>query len=220
MIPSHRRFPRLLVLLPVVLFSACAVGGTIHMPGDLARPSDTSSAPVVAPAGPASVVLVDFVDNVASGKEIGRDYLHSRSISWNGSRGKGVTDLVEAIMKERGISVRRVATAADLPADASTKIGGTVGEFRVEARRAAWWKLVQVSGAVGVRVEASTSALTLWTTDVAADTVFDDIFVTPDTIYSSMNTAANLVAEEAVRRLVEKGVLVLPPQPPQVIPSK
>lgn len=199
-----RAFRTLLLFVgPCLVLSACAAGSSLHVPGDLARP-----ARAVAPAaGAPQAVVADFSYAAAPGGVVGRDFDRVRPIVWKGEPGKAMADLVAGVLRESGVSaVRRGADAQGVEA-VPVRISGVVRRFEVNTRR---------TGGLSVVTEATVSlTVTAQGTDlsgpseqtVTSSTSLRDLFVTPDDLREALRSAANGVAEEAARKLLEAKVV-------------
>jgi len=193
----------LLFVGPCLVLSACAAGSSLHVPGDLARPARA----VAHAAGAPQAVVADFSYAAAPDGVVGRDFDHVRSIVWKGEPGKAMADLVAGALGESGVAaVRRGANAQGAEA-VPVRISGVVRRFEVNASR---------TGVLGVVTEAT---VTLTVTaegpglsgpleeTVTSSASLSDLFVTPDDLREALLSAANAVAEEAARKLLEAKVV-------------
>ena len=192
----------LLFVGPCLVLSACAGGSSLHVPGDLARPSRA-----VAPASAApQVVVADFSFAAAPGGVVGRDFDSVRPIVWKGEPGKAMADLVAGVLRESGVAaVRRGADAQGAEA-VPVRITGVVRRFEVNARRTGLSVVTEATvsltvaahgpGQYGPSEQSVTSSVSL-----------RDLFVTPDDLREALMSTANAAAEEAARKLLEAKVV-------------
>jgi hypothetical protein len=193
----------LLFVVPCLVLSACAAGSSLHVPGDLARPTRA-----VAPAaGAPQAVVADFSYAAGPDGVLGRDFDRVRPIAWKGEPGKAMADLVAAVLGERGVATVRRGVDAQGAGGVPVRISGVVRRFEVNTRR---------TGGVTVTTEATVS-VTLTAEGpglsgpsehtVTSSASLDDLFVTPDDLREALMSAANAVAEEAARKLLEAKVV-------------
>jgi len=203
-----RAFRTLLLFVgPCLILSACAAGSTMHVSGDLTRPAGA-----VAPkGGPPQAMIADFAFSADPYGVIGRDFDRARTIAWNIEPGKAMADLVAAALGERGVAtVRQGADAKDaevLP----IRVSGVLRRFEVNARRTGNLTVVTegtVSLTVTVEGPAVSGKLERTVTSTASSS---DLFVTPDDIRDVLMSAANTIAEEAARTLIEAKVVTPSP---------
>ena len=199
-----RAFRTLLLFVgPCLVLSACAAGNTLHVPGDLARPART-----VAPAaGAPQVVVADFSYAAAPDGVVGRDFDRVRPIVWKGEPGKAMADLFAGVLGESGVAaVRRGADAQGAEA-VPVRISGVVRRFEVKARRSGGLSVV-TEATVSMTVTAEGPGLSgMSEKTVTSSTSLSDLFVTPDDLREALMSAANAVAEEAARKLLEAKVV-------------
>lgn len=191
--------------------SGCVTGKVLHMPGDLYRPGKKAPAPVV--SGGPTVAVLDFTYASSTPHVIGHDFDHVRSIAWKGDPGKALPDLIAAVLAEKGVNAVRVPDDSSVPPIAVAKLWGSVDTFRVETRKTGSLRLaVEMGASVSSTVRGTGgNAPPGWSTAVTSDIWNSEpLFVTPEGILVTVNGAANAVAEEAVRRLVAAGVVILP----------
>jgi hypothetical protein len=94
-----------------------------------------------------------------------------------------------------------------MPAAVPVKISGEVKDFHVNVKRVGVVK-VEMEAATAMNIQASgPGAPAEWTSYVSSTYADSDIFATPDDVQRVLNRAANISAEEAVRRLLESGVV-------------
>jgi hypothetical protein len=193
----------LLFVGPCLVLSACA-GSQLHIPGDLARP-----ARAVAPAaGAPQAVVADFSYAAAPDGVLGRDFDRVRPIVWKGQPGKAMADLIAGALGESGVAVVRGGAGDPGAGGVPVRITGVVRRFEVNTRRA---------GGVTVTTEATVS-VTLTAEGpglsgpsehtVTSSASLADVFVTPDELRAALMSAANAVAEEAARKLLEAKVVI------------
>ncbi len=198
-----------LILVSVTIHLAgCAASNTLQVKGGLERP--VKRGPGVGAAGKA-VAVADFAYAGQPGGDIGRDFDRARPITWSGSPGKAVPDLIATVLFENGVPVIRVADEAGAPPDAAAKVWGRIDTFRVDAKRTGTFN-VEDSARVAVTVYGSGGgAPPQWSTAVASDYWYTDaLFVTEPGVLEALNRAANAVADEVVKRLVAAGIVPAP----------
>lgn len=211
MVKTFRVVRGVLALFLVVGVSGCVTGKVLTLPGGLERPGKKES--VQGAGGWPTVAVLDFTFGGSSPHEIGRDFDHARSIVWKGEPGKALPDLIVAVLNEKGVRAIRISDESAVPADVASKVWGNVEKFHVEARKTGSIKMkVESEASVSVTLYGSGgSAPTGWSSAVSSEFVTTDpLFVTPGGIRDAVNGAANAVAEEAVRRLFEAGVVTSP----------
>jgi hypothetical protein len=221
MVKTFRVVRGVLTLALVVGVSGCVTGKVLTLPGELGRPPKQKT--VNGAGGWPSVAVLDFSFPGVSPHEIGRDFDHARTIVWKGEPGKAMADLVVDVLNEKGVRAVRVSDESAVPADVAAKVWGSVEKFRVDARKMGSLKMkVEMAASVSVTVYGSGgTAPTGWSSAVASDYVMTDpLFVTPDGIRDTVNGAANAVAEETVRRLLNAGVITIPSGAPSVPPGR
>jgi len=199
-----RAFRTLLLFVgPCLVLSACAMGTSLHVPGELTRP-----ARAVAPApGAPQAVIVDFSYAAAPDGVVGRDFDRARPIVWKGAPGKAMADLVAGVLGESGVAAVRRGANAQGAETFPVRISGVVRRFEVNARR---------TGDLSVATEATVSLIVTAEgpglsgpseQTVTSSTSLSDLFVTPDDLREALMSAANAVAEEAARKLLEAKVV-------------
>jgi hypothetical protein len=192
----------LLFVGPCLILSACAAG-VMHVPGELARPA-RAAAPA---AGATQAVVVDFSYTAASDGVVGRDFDRARPIAWKGAPGKAMADLVAEVLGERGVAaVRRGASAQDA-GTVPVRISGVVRRFEVNARRTGNLSVV-TEATVSMTITAEGPGLSGPSEQTVTSSMsLSDLFVTPDDLREALMSAANAVAEEAARKLLEAKVV-------------
>jgi hypothetical protein len=199
-----RAFRTLLLFVgPCLLLSACAAGSQLHVPGDLARP-----ARAVAPtAGTPQAVIADFSYAASPDNVIGRDFDRVRPIVWKGEPGKAMADRIAGVLGERGVTtVRRGADAQGADA-VPVRISGVVRRFEVNTRRTGTLTVV-TEATVSVTVTAEGPGLSAPSEQtVTSSASLSDLFVTPEDLRGALTSAADAVAEEAARKLLEAKVV-------------
>jgi hypothetical protein len=199
-----RAFRTLLLFVgPCLVLSACAGGSSLHVPGDLARPSRA-----VAPAsGAPQAVVADFSFAAAPGGVVGRDFDRVRPIVWKGEPGKTMADLVAAVLRESGVAAVRRGADAQGAGAVPVRITGVVRRFEVNARRTGTLSVV-TEATVSLTVAAEGPGLSGPSEQTVTSSVsLRDIFVTPDDLREALMSTANAVAEEAARKLIEGKVV-------------
>jgi hypothetical protein len=202
----HRLLP---ALFPLVLLAACAPGNRLHVPGDLSRPPGS---PTRAEGYP-QVAVADFSYSAPADSPdvIGRDYDQVRQIVWKGNPGKAMSDLVAAVLSERGIPAIRVKPDSPDSGNVPFQVSGAVRRFEVNARRGGVLSVL-TEATVTLAVSVSGSGVSRpWETTVTSGTTLQDVFPVPEDLRKALQSAANSAAEEAVRRLQEGGVAAAPP---------
>jgi hypothetical protein len=199
-----RAFRTLLLFAGACLvFSACAAGSSLYVPGDLTRPPRA-----VAPRGGApQAVIADFSFAAAQGGVVGRDFDHARPIVWSGEPGKAMADLVAGVLGERGVATVRRGADAQGAESAPVRISGVVRRFEVNTRRTGGFTVI-TEATVSLTVTAEGTGLSgpLEKT-VTSSASLSDFFVTPDDIREALMSTTNTVAEEAARTLLEAKVV-------------
>ena len=200
-------FLGLLASMLAILPAGCATSNVLQVKGGLTRPA--ARGPGQGSAGRA-VAIADFAHAGKAGGDVGRDFDRARPITWSGSPGKAIPDLVAAVLIEKGVPVVRVADEANAPADAAAKVWGRIDAFRVDAKRTGTFK-IEDAAHVAVTVYGTGGAPPQWSTAVASDYwSADALFVTEAGALDALAGAANAVAEEVVKRLVSAGVIPAP----------
>ncbi len=197
-----------LLVSTTILLAGCATSNVLKVQGDLERPAR----PVPA-AGTATkaVAVADFAYAGQAGGEIGRDFDRVRPITWSGSPGKAIADLIATVLFERGVPVVRVADEASAPPDAAAKVWGRVDAFRVDAKRAGTFKVEDAAHVAVTVYAAGGAAPPQWQSALASDySSAEGPFVTEAGILEALNEAANAVANETVKRLVSAGIIPAP----------
>jgi len=208
-----RSVRRQLHILPVLLLAVgmlgCVTGKVLTLPEGPTRPS--SNAMTKTKGSAPSVAVLDFAWEMNPSSEIGRDFDHVRSIVWEGNPGKAMADLVAAVLSEKGISAVRAAGESGMPPDVPSKVWGRVETFRVDVKRSRM-VTVDIEAVSVVKIHGSgPGAPAGWNTSVSYTSGYTEpMFVTADDVLRAVNRAANTVAEEGVRRLMEAGVVPAP----------
>ncbi len=200
-----KRALRTLVLFvgPCLVLSACAVGSTLHVPGDLVRPAVAAPRPAGAP----QAVIADFTFTAAPDNTLGRDFDRARPIVWKGEPGKAMADLVAGALRENGVATIRGGADAQGAGAVPVRISGVVRRFEVNSRRGGTFSVVN-EATVGIVVTAEGPGLSGPTEQtVTSSASLQDLFVTPDDLYEVLLSTANAVAEEAARKLLEAKVV-------------
>ena len=193
----------LLFVCPCLILFACAAGSTLHVPGDLTRPASA-----VAPRGGApQAMIADFSYAAAPNGVVGRDFDRARTIAWNGEPGKAMADLVAAVLRERGVATVRKGADAQGAETVPVRISGELRRFEVNTRRTGAFKVsTEATVSLTIMVESPGISGPLEKT-VTSSTSLPDFIVTPDDIREALISAANTVAEEAARTLIEAKVV-------------
>ncbi|MBF8260306.1 MAG: hypothetical protein HW377_2680 [Actinobacteria bacterium] len=192
---------RQLHILPALLLAVgmlgCVTGKVLTLSDGLTRPASNNAMTKTKGSAP-SVAVLDFAWEMNPSSEIGRDYDHVRSIAWEGNPGKG-------------ISAVRAAGESGMPPDVPSKVWGRVETFRVDVKRSRM-VTVDIEAVSVVKIHGSgPGAPAGWNTSVSYTSGYTEpMFVTADDVLRAVNRAANTVAEEGVRRLMEAGVVPAP----------
>lgn len=194
----RRAFRTFLLLAgPLLILSACAAGSRLTVPGELTRPARS----VKTAAGAPLAAVLDFSYAAAPDGVLGRDYDRIRPIVWKGQPGKTMADLIAGALGENGVaSVRGGVDGAPV------RISGVVRRFEVNARS---------TGGVSRTTEATVSVT--FTAEgpglsgpsehtVTSSSSLEVLIVTPNDLRDVLMSAANNVAEEAARKLLEAKV--------------
>jgi len=192
----------LLIVCPCLILSACA-GSTLRVPGDLTRPVGD----VVPKGGAPQAVIADFSFTAIGEGVVGRDYDRARTIVWSGEPGKAMADMVAAALGERGVATVRQRADAKTAETAPVRISGVLRRFEVNSRRAGNFTVITeaiVSLTVTVEGPGPSGPLERTVTSTASSS---DFFPTPDDVRDALMSAANTVAEEAARTLLEAKVV-------------
>ncbi|MCL1926233.1 MAG: hypothetical protein FWF95_03735 [Syntrophorhabdaceae bacterium] len=187
------------------VFAGCGPANQLLIPDGISRP------PVVDPPVPElsgiKVAVMDFsYTPTDEPKVIGRDYDRARQIVWEGDPGSLMAGLVADALSERGVPVSRLKPGDPVTDDFSSVIKGTVRRFGVDIRRR---NIVNVYIDTTIELAISVSGRSVpvpWETSVSSNAVTQEVFPLPDNIREALSSAANSAADEAARRLREKGV--------------
>ncbi len=195
-------------LLPFVcsclILSACAAGSSLHVPGDLTRPARGDVAPA---AGGPQALITDFSFTAAPDGLIGRDFDRARPIVWNCEPGKGMADLVAGALEERRVPIVRRGTDAEGAKGVPVRISGVVRRFEVNTRRTGNLTVItEANVSLTITAEGPGISGSMEKT-ITSSASLSDLFVTPDDIREALISAANTVAEEAARTLIEAKVV-------------
>jgi len=207
------RIRRLLSFIPAILLAVgmwgCVTGKVLTLSDGLTRPSPDAMTKTKGSAP--AVAVLDFAWEMNPSSEIGRDYDHVRSIVWEGNPGKAMADLVAAVLSEKGISAVRAADESGMPPDVPSKVWGRVEKFRVDVKRSKM-VTVDIEAVSAVKIQGSgPGAPPGWNTSVSYTSEnTEPMFVMSGEVLQAINRAANAVAEEGVRRLMEAGVITAP----------
>lgn len=199
-----RAFRTLLLFVgPCLVLSACAAGSVLHVPGELSRPARAAASA----AGVPQAVVVDFSYAAAPDGVIGRDFDRARPIVWKGAPGKAMADLVAGVLGERGVAAVRRGPNAQDAGTVPVRVSGVVRRFEVNARRTGGLSVV-TEATVSLTVTAEGPGLSGPSEQsVTSGMSLTDLFVTPDELREALMSAANAVAEEAARKLLEAKVV-------------
>jgi hypothetical protein len=200
-----RAFRSFCLLAFPLLLAGCASSDRLTISGELSRTAK-------APTGGTQAVVSDFEYAAPVPGVVGRDYDQVRPIVWDGKPGKAMADLVASVLAGNGVRVVRTAADGPFPDDVPIRISGAVRTFEVNARRPGGLNVITTEAKVSVLITASGGSLFVpWESAVSSATSMKDLFVTPDDARDALFSSANAVAEEAVRRLLEAGVVAPPP---------
>jgi len=195
-------------LLPFVcsclILSACATGSSLHVPGDLTRPASAAVSPA---AGGPQAVIEDFSFTAAPDGLVGRDFDRARPIVWNCEPGKGMANLVAEVLEERRVPNVRRGADAERVVGVPVRISGVVRRFEVNTRRTGNLTVItEANVSLTITAEGPGISGTMEKT-ITSSASLSDLFVTPDDIREALISAANTVAEETVRTLIEAKVV-------------
>ena len=193
----------LLFVCPCLILSACAMGSSLHVPGDLTRPARAAAH---APGAPQAVVA-DFSFTAASDGVVGRDFDGVRSIFWKGEPGKAMADLVAGVLGERGVATVRRGADAQGAESVPVRISGGVRRFEVNTRRTGNLTVItEANVTLTITVEGPGLSGPMEKT-VTSSASLSDLLPRPDDLHEVLMSAANAVAEEAARKLLEAKVV-------------
>lgn len=185
---------------PFLVLSACAAGSLLHVPGELTRPAQS----VKPAAGAPQVAVLDFSYTAPPDGALGRDFDRVRPIVWKGKPGKAMADLIAGALRESGVAAVRGGKGVDV---VPVRISGLVRRFEVNTRRGGGGS-VTTEATVSVTFTAEGPGLSGPSEHtVTSSASQDDLFVTPDDLREALMSAANNVAEEAARKLLEAKVV-------------
>lgn len=202
----HLSLPLAALILWGTLYG-CAPANVLTIPKDLSREAAPAASRT---AEGAAVAVLDFSWSGPPSGEIGRDFDLVRPIVWTGNPGKSIADLIAGALAEKGIVAVRVAGEADAPPDVPAKVWGSLDEFRVNVKRVGMVKVEEEAVATLKVQGVSPGVPEGWSTKVSSSYMDDYPYVTPYVVYDTLNAAANAAADEAVRRLLEAGVVSAP----------
>ena len=194
------------VVLFAIVFAGCGPSNQLIIPSEITRP------PVVDPSfaephGAARVAVMDFSYTPPDEPNvIGRDYDRVRQVVWEGDPGSLLADLVAGSLSEQGVPVSRLKAGDPATDNFSSVIKGTVRRFGVDIRRR---NMVNVHIDTTVEMTLSVSGRDVpvpWETSVSSNAVSQEVFPLPDEIRKALSSVANSAADEAVRRLRERGI--------------
>lgn len=192
----------LLLAGPLLILSACAAGSRLTVPGELTRPARS----VKTAAGVPLAAVLDFSYAAAPDGVLGRDYDRIRTIVWKGQPGKTMADLIAGALGENGVAAVRGGVDGAGADGVPVRISGVVRRFEVNARS---------TGGVSRTTEATVSVT--FTAEgpglsgpsehtVTSSSSLEVLIVTPNDLRDVLMSAANNVAEEAARKLLEAKV--------------
>jgi hypothetical protein len=156
-------------------------------------------------------VIEDFTFTAAPDGLVGRDFDRARPIVWNCEPGKGMANLVAEVLEERRVPTVRRGADTERVIGVPVRVSGVVRRFEVNARRTGNLTVITegtVSLTITVEGPAVSGKLEKTVTSTASSS---DIFVTPDDIRDVLISAANTIAEEAARTLIEAKVVIPSP---------
>ena len=192
------------IVLLAAVFAGCGSANQLLVPTEITRPL------VVDPAPPGQhgvrVAVMDFSYTPPDAPNvIGRDYDRVRQIVWEGDPGSLMADLVAGSLSERGVTVSRLKAGDPAANSFSSVVNGTVRRFSIDIRRR---NVVNVFVDTTVEMILSVSGRDVpapWETSVSSNAVLQEVFPLPDDIRKALSSVANSAADEAVRRLRERG---------------
>lgn len=193
--PAFRTF--LLLAGPLLILSACAAGSRLTVPGELTRPARS----VKPAAGAPLAAVLDFSYAATPDGVLGRDYDRIRPIVWKGQPGKTMADLIAGALGENGVASIRGGVDG-----APVRISGVVRRFEVNARSTGGVSRT-TEATVSVTITAEGPGLSGPSEHtVTSSSSLEVLIVTPNDLREVLMSAANNVAEEAARKLLEAKV--------------
>lgn len=201
----RRAFRTFLLLAgPLLILSACAAGSRLTVPGELTRPARS----VKTAAGTPLAAVVDFSYAAAPDGVLGRDYDRIRPIVWKGQPGKTMADLIAGALGENGVAAVRGGVDGAGADGVPVRISGVVRRFEVNARSTGGVSRT-TEATVSVTFTAEGPGLPLSGPSehtVTSSSSLEVLIVTPNDLREVLMSAANNVAEEAARKLLEAKV--------------
>jgi len=192
------------VLLAAV-FAGCGTANQLIVPTEITRPPVADPSPKD-PYG-ARVAVMDFSYKPPDEPNVvGRDYDRVRQIIWEGDPGSLLADLVAGALSERGVSVSRLKAGDPATDDFSSVVNGAVRRFNVDIRRR---NMINIYMDATVEMTLSVSGRNVsvpWETSISSNSVQQEVLPLPNYIRETLSSVANSAADEAVRRLQERGV--------------
>lgn len=194
----------LCIMLFASVFAGCGSANQLLIPAGISRPSVADPRPPELSG--VRVAVMDFSYTPPDEpKVIGRDYDRVRQIVWEGDPGSLLADLVAGALSEQGVPVSRLKAGDPATDNFSSVVKGTVRRFGVDIRRRNIVSLY-IDTTVEMTLSVSgRSAPVPWETSVSSNAVMQEVFPLPDDIREVLSSVANSAADEAVRRLREKG---------------
>jgi len=191
------------LVLTAVVPGACGPTHQLLVPTEITRPL-LAKPPSPGPFG-IGIAVVDFsFEPPEQPKVIGRDSDRVRQIVWEGNPGRLLADLVAEALLEQGESAFRVKEGVPTP-DASNVVKGIVRRFEANIRRLSVIN-VQVEATVEITLFVSGQGEQApWQTSITSNAVLRELIPLPDDVRKALSDAANSAADEAARRIREKG---------------
>ena len=192
------------VVLSAAVFMGCGSANQLLVPTEITRPPVTDLSPPE--PSRARVAVVDFSYTPPDEpKVIGRDNDRVRQIIWEGNPGNLMADLVAGSLSERGVPASRFSEETLITDNFSSVVKGTVRRFEVNIRRRNLVN-VYVETTVEMNIFVSGPGVTApWETSISSSSVSQEVIPLPDNVGKALSSVANNAADEAVRRLRERG---------------
>jgi hypothetical protein len=195
------------IFLAIALSAAIVVGcGPANQLLVPARITSPPGAPF--PSGQFGVVVAVFDFSYELPQEpgvIGRDSDRVRQIVWEGNPGHLLADLIVSSLLEKGVpAVRLKAGVTVTPENSLILVNGNVRQFEVNISRKSVVN-AHIEAAIEMTLFVSGRDTTIpWETLVSSDAVVGGLIPMSGDVRKALSSAANIAADEAVRRLREK----------------
>jgi hypothetical protein len=137
-------------------------------------------------------------------KVIGRDSDRVRQIVWEGNPGRLLADLVGDALLEQGVASFRLKEEVPAP-ESSSVVKGIVRRFEANMRRLSIIN-AQVEATVEITVFVSGQGEQApWETTITSNAFRREVIPLPEDVRKALSAAANSAADEAARRIRERG---------------